>query len=66
MKQTNYHLFDFMDFDTSLSLNEALYKALKPSAIIENEGDIEITIPFQKQLNRVVLSDASGAAVDYQ
>ena len=43
MKQTNYHLFDFMDFDTRLSLNEALYKALKPSAIIENEGDIEIS-----------------------
>ena len=50
MKQTNYHLFDFMDFDTELSKDEALFKALRPTAIIEKQGDIEITIPFRKQL----------------
>ena len=27
MKQTNYHLFDFMDFDPSLQREEALWKA---------------------------------------
>jgi alpha-D-xyloside xylohydrolase len=66
MKQTNYHLFDFMDFDTSLSLNEALYKALKPSAIIENEGDIEITIPFQKQLKQEDMAADMSAPLVYQ
>lgn len=50
MKQTNYHLFDFMDFDLELAKNEALHKALKPTGIIEKEGDIEITLPFRKQL----------------
>ena len=26
MKPTNYHLFDFLDFDTELSRNESLWK----------------------------------------
>ena len=33
MKQTNYHLFDFMDFDPALQKKEALWKAYAP---IEN------------------------------
>ena len=49
MKQTNYHLFDFMDFDSSLKKDEALWKAYAPSKITENDGDIIITIPYQKQ-----------------
>ena len=27
MKQTNYHLFDFLDFDPDLGRDEALWKA---------------------------------------
>lgn len=50
MKQTNYHLFDFMDFDTELKTDEALWKACKPTAIYEKEGDIYLTVPFQKQM----------------
>ena len=50
MKQTNYHLFDFMDFDSSLTGDEALWKAYSPTKITEKDGDIHITIPFQKQL----------------
>ncbi len=50
MKPTNYHLFDFMDFDTELSKNESLWKAYKPTAVCEKDGDILITVPFQKQL----------------
>lgn len=49
MKQTNYHLFDFMDFDPELKLNEALWKCWQMTAIKEHEGDIELTVPFQKQ-----------------
>ena len=49
MKQTNYHLFDFMDFDPTLQKNEALWKAYAPSKIAEKDGDIIITIPYQKQ-----------------
>ena len=49
MKPTNYHLFDFFDFDTELSRNESLWKAYKPTAVYEKEGDIYVTVPFQKQ-----------------
>ncbi|MDO4758315.1 MAG: alpha-xylosidase [Rikenellaceae bacterium] len=50
MKQTNYHLFDFLDFDTDLQVNEALWKAYKPTAVAVVDGEIRITVPFQKQL----------------
>ena len=49
MKQTNYHLFDFMDFNPALQRDEALWKAYAPSKIEERDGDIVITIPYQKQ-----------------
>ena len=50
MKQTNYHLFDFLDFDTDLQRDEALWKAYKPTSVESVEGDIHITVPFQRQL----------------
>lgn len=50
MKPTNYHLFDFLDFDTELSRDESLWKACKPTAVYEKDGDICVTVPFQKQL----------------
>ena len=49
MKQTNYHLFDFMDFDPALERDEVLWKALAPLDIRERDGDILVTIPFQRQ-----------------
>ena len=49
MKQTNYYLFDFMDFDSSLQKDEVLWKAYAPSTIKEQNGDIVITIPYQQQ-----------------
>ena len=52
MKQTNYHLFDFMDFDPSLQRDEALWKAYAPTNILERDGDIVVTIPYQKQLHQ--------------
>lgn len=52
MKQTNYHLYDFMDFDSSLQRDEALWKAYAPTRIEEHNGDIIVTIPYQKQLRQ--------------
>ena len=50
MRPTNYHLFDFLDFDPDLRLDESLWKACRPTAIGEEDGDIILTIPYQKQL----------------
>ena len=49
MKPTNYHLFDFMDFDLDLSRDESLWKACKPTAVYEKDGDVCVDVPFQKQ-----------------
>lgn len=62
MKPTNYHLFDFLDFDTGLRRNESLWKACKPTAVEEKDGDILITVPFQKQvLDNDMAADLSAA-----
>ena len=52
MKQTNYHLFDFMDFHPGLQAGEALWKAYAPTNIQERNGDIVVTIPYQQQLHQ--------------
>lgn len=52
MKQTNYYLYDFMDFDPALERDEALWKAHAPSKVEERDGDIVVTIPYQKQLHQ--------------
>ena len=62
MKQTNYHLFDFMDFDLSLQKDEALWKAYAPSKIEERDGDIVVTIPYQKQLHQEDMAPDNGAS----
>ncbi len=49
MKPTNYHLFDFLDFDPDLSRDESLWKAYTPTSVVEKNGDIHIAVPFQKQ-----------------
>ncbi len=49
MKQTNYYLFDFLDFDLALKGEESLWRACKPSAIQQLGEDVIISVPFQKQ-----------------
>lgn len=61
MKPTNYHLFDFMDFDQDLQKDESLWKAYKPIAVEENGGDIHITVPFQKQMLANDMAPDTGA-----
>ena len=52
MKATNYYIYDFMDFDPALSRHEALWKAYAPTKMEERDGDILVTMPFQKQLEQ--------------
>ena len=66
MKQTNYHLFDFMDFDPSLQSDESLWKAWAPSAIRAVDGDILVTIPFQKQKLQEDMDPDTEAAQESQ
>ena len=62
MKQTNYHLFDFMDFDPDLQKDESLWKAYAPTKIEERNGDIVVTIPYQKQLHQEDMAPDTSAA----
>ncbi|MBO5058979.1 MAG: alpha-xylosidase, partial [Prevotella sp.] len=66
MTLTNYHLFDFMDFDAELSKNESLWKACKPVAVYECGNDVCIDVPFQKQmLSNDMAADESAARETY-
>jgi len=51
MQQTNYQLFDFLDFSTNLNEGDRLWRACSPTDITEKDGEIFVTIPFQKQNN---------------
>ena len=62
MKQTNYHLYDFMDFDQGLHQHETLWKAWQPTHVEESGGDIIITIPYQKQLLQEDMAPDTQAA----
>ena len=62
MKQTNYHLFDFMDFDPMMQKDEALWKAYKPTIITERDGDIIVAIPYQRQLHQEDMAPDTNAA----
>ncbi len=51
MQQTNYQLFDFLDFSPELNEGDRLWRACAPTNIEEKNGAIFISIPFQKQNN---------------
>lgn len=55
-----------MDFDLELSKNESLWKACKPTAVYEKDGDVYITVPFQKQvLSNEMAADTSVPREEY-
>lgn len=55
-----------MDFDLELSKNESLWKACKPTAVYEKDGDVYITVPFQKQvLSNDMAADTSVPCEEY-
>ncbi|WP_346860779.1 alpha-xylosidase [uncultured Draconibacterium sp.] len=53
MKQTNYQLIDFLDFDPELNGSERLWKVGKPTDIFVDGTDVVLTLPFQKQQNAI-------------
>ena len=60
MQRTNYYLFDWLDFDRELKRDESLWKAYTSVDIKEEDGDIIISIPYQKQvLQEDMLADTS-------
>lgn len=62
MKQTNYHLFDFLDFDPELKQDEALWKSYAPTAVTVSDGVVHVTVPYQKQvLQNDMLADTAAA-----
>ena len=65
MKATNYHLFDFLDFDETLSKGESLWKAYSPVSVTETDGDVIISVPFQKQINDADMAPDLSTHVEY-
>ena len=64
--QTNYQLFDFLDFAPSLNDGDALWRACAPANISRDNGDVQIIIPFQKQNNsNDITPDMSASRKDY-
>lgn len=49
MKQTNYQIFDFLDFDSVPDGEEYLWKSCSPVAIKSDGSDVLLEIPFQRQ-----------------
>lgn len=67
MRQTNYQLFDFLDFDLNLDGAERLWRACIPTEISEENGSIVLTIPFQKQLNsNEIKADETALRKEYK
>jgi len=50
MKYTNYHLFDFLDFDQNLQADEELWLACRPTAVRTVDNGVVLTVPFQRQM----------------
>lgn len=50
MKQTNYQLYDFLDFDPATPGEEGLWRACQPVDMVQEGSDVVISIPFEKQL----------------
>ncbi|WP_346863409.1 alpha-xylosidase [uncultured Draconibacterium sp.] len=56
MKQTNYQLIDFLDFDPELNGSERLWKVGKPTDILVDGSDVLVTLPFQCQQTDIDIS----------
>lgn len=66
MIQTNYQLFDFLDFSKELNEGDRLWRACRPTSIEAKDGDIYITVPFQKQNNsNEITPDLTSAQKSY-
>ena len=67
MQQTNYYIFDWLDFDKNLSRNESLWKAYPQTEIHEENGDVILNIPYQKQvLQEDMLADENVEMESHQ
>ncbi|GAB3653739.1 alpha-xylosidase [Echinicola sediminis] len=69
MKQTNYQLFDFLDFDPDLegkSAQSRLWRAGKPVAIKQDGLGLRITVPFICQkLSNDIAPDPTGELLNF-
>ncbi len=66
MKRINYHLFDFLDFDTDFKGNNTLWRACFPTSINQIGNDVIVSIPFQKQKKSIEIEpDLNEARISY-
>ena len=64
MNPTNYFLFDFLNFDETLSKDESLWKAYRPVSVTESDGDILVSVPFQKQVKANDMAADTGTPAE--
>lgn len=57
MIPTNYHLFDFLDFSEDFHNAEQLWTACRPVSVSESNGDVQLVVPFQKQLPQADMAE---------
>ncbi len=67
MKQTNYYLYDFLDFIPGFEREENLWRACKPVDIEVCDKDVFVTIPFRRQLKSLeIIADRSVPPISHR
>jgi len=62
MKRTNYQLYDFLDFNPETLEEESLWRACQPTSFFVKNGDVILTVPFQKQKSGINITPALNTA----
>jgi len=57
MKQKNKFLYDMLDMDMPEAEKDVIWRALRPIEVVERDGAINITIPFQAQKPKSFIPD---------
>ncbi len=67
MKQTNYYLYDFLDFIPGFEREENLWRACIPVDIEVCDKDVFVTIPFRRQLKSLeIIADRSVPPISHR
>jgi alpha-D-xyloside xylohydrolase len=66
MKQTNYQLVDFLDFNPNFNGEESLWKVGRPTHIETDGADVVVALPFQRQKCAIAIEADAFAPRNYK